>query len=109
MVIGIALLLLKRGLHVGDSRRDLVHAVGVLVHQVPQDTHALVERLLHLRELRLKVLHLCLQFDDVTVDGPCGSRAYQAYGNSNKQYGTAKDFHVSSWFREHKMRKYGFW
>src|SRR5438067_4349339 len=109
MVVGIALLLLQSRLHVGDSRRDLVHAVGILVHQVPQDAHTLIEGLLHLRELRLKVLHLRLQFDDVAVDGPCGSRAHKASGDNTKNYGTAKDFHVSSWFREHKMRKYGFW
>src|SRR5206468_13050315 len=98
MVVGIALLLLQSRLHVGDGRRDLIDAVRVLVHQVPQNTHALVERLLHLRELRLKVLHLRLQFNNLTVDGPCGSRTNQASCNRSNEYGTAKSFHVSSWF-----------
>src|SRR5947208_16429209 len=98
MVVGIALLLLQSRLHVGDGRRDLIDAVRVLFHQVPQDTHTLIERLLHLRELRLKILHLRLQLDDVAVDGPCGSRTNQASCDHSNEYGTAKCFHVSSWF-----------
>src|SRR5262249_14946311 len=64
----------------------------------PQHAHALVERLLHLRKLRLQVLHLRLQLDDLPVHTPGGS-ACEASSHGSKKNEIAKRFHVSSWCR----------
>ncbi len=69
----IALQLLQTGLESSDGRRYLVHAVGVLVHQVLHDAHAFIERLLHVSHLVLQGLHLRLQLNHLLADAPsCG-------------------------------------
>ena len=84
MGAAIALLLLQRGLKVGDRSRDLVGPVGALFNQVLEHTHALVERLLHVGNSVLQVLDLSLQLHHVFVHAPYGRYADREQGQQGK-------------------------
>ena len=72
LVSGAILLRFVDGrLQIANGRAHLVGRVGILFEQIAHDTHALVERLLHLRHLLLQRLNLRLQFDQVFIDGEC--------------------------------------
>ena len=100
MIAGVTLLFLQRGLHVGDGAGNFVDAVRVLVHQVLEHAHALVQRLLQGRDLVRKLLHLGLQLDQFTVNRPRRPNTYHPYGDSCGQDGEenamVKNSHVRS-------------
>jgi hypothetical protein len=73
----VGLLLLQSVLQILNRPRQLVDGISVLFYQVPHDTHALIEGLLHASHLVLQGLHLGLKLNDFLADAP-GGRHHQA-------------------------------